>query len=210
MTSRKHHIQKFCWILDNGHGRFTRGKRSPMLKDGRQLFEYEFNRAIVRRIAEELDRRCVANVILVPEIDCGNFVKGRTERANDFNRYSNLPTRLVSIHANAHDNNDMGGGWSTAHGIETLHYPSRQSTALAQVFQKHLIKHIGWRDRGTKPRTNLCLLRESHMPAVMTETGFMTNLQECLELMNGEVRNEVAMAHVEAIMEAEGNAFILA
>ena len=38
-------------LLDNGHGQETPGKRSPVWADGSQLFEYEFNRDIVRRIA---------------------------------------------------------------------------------------------------------------------------------------------------------------
>ena len=42
-------------LLDNGHGKNCAGKRSPKLEDGSQFFEYEFNRDIVRRIAEKLN-----------------------------------------------------------------------------------------------------------------------------------------------------------
>lgn len=49
---------KFLWILDNGHGKNTPGKRSPKLADGRQLMEYEFNRAIVKKIATMLTQLC--------------------------------------------------------------------------------------------------------------------------------------------------------
>ena len=44
---------KYIWILDNGHGGIingvyqTAGKRSPIWADGTQLFEGEFNRAIM-------------------------------------------------------------------------------------------------------------------------------------------------------------------
>ena len=38
-------------ILDNGHGSETSGKRSPKWADGKQIFEYEFNRDVVKRIA---------------------------------------------------------------------------------------------------------------------------------------------------------------
>ena len=47
-------------LLDNGHGGIingtyqTPGKRSPIWNDGSQLFEGEFNRAIVNGIIEEL------------------------------------------------------------------------------------------------------------------------------------------------------------
>lgn len=37
-------------ILDAGHGYNTKGKRSPVWSDGSQLFEWEFNRDVVKRI----------------------------------------------------------------------------------------------------------------------------------------------------------------
>ena len=39
---------RFLWCLDNGHGKLTAGKRSPVFDDGEtQFLEYEFNRDIV-------------------------------------------------------------------------------------------------------------------------------------------------------------------
>ena len=37
-------------LIDNGHGVDTKGKRSPVWPDGRQLFEWEFNRDIAKRV----------------------------------------------------------------------------------------------------------------------------------------------------------------
>ena len=54
------HQKRYLWLLDNGHGETTPGKRSPIFDDGRQLFEYEFNRAVVARMKKRLTR------ILVP------------------------------------------------------------------------------------------------------------------------------------------------
>ena len=54
-------------ILENGHGSQTPGKRSPIWGDGSQLFEWEFNRDIVRRIAAMLKADGVKVEILVPE-----------------------------------------------------------------------------------------------------------------------------------------------
>jgi N-acetylmuramoyl-L-alanine amidase len=47
---------KYLWLFDNGHASIvdgnpqTEGKRSPKWPDGTQLFEGEFNRAIVQRL----------------------------------------------------------------------------------------------------------------------------------------------------------------
>ena len=57
----------YVWILDNGHGGIidgeyqTPGKRSPKWEDGTQLFEGEFNRAVVKRIIKLF---CLAVIIL--------------------------------------------------------------------------------------------------------------------------------------------------
>ncbi|MEL6943001.1 MAG: hypothetical protein AAFO82_10055, partial [Bacteroidota bacterium] len=48
----------FLWILDNGHGEDTPGKRSaPFEWNGKQVqfFEYEFNRDITKRVIAQLD-----------------------------------------------------------------------------------------------------------------------------------------------------------
>lgn len=60
--------QKLIPILDNGHGQETPGKRSPVWKDGTQLFEYEFNRDIVKRIVQKLKCAGIEHKILVPEL----------------------------------------------------------------------------------------------------------------------------------------------
>ena len=43
------------------------------------------------------------------------------------------------------------------------------------------------------------------MPAVLTENGFYNNRFEALDLMKEEVRQQIADAHVAAIVEIEEN-----
>ena len=89
-------------VLDNGHGCKTQGKRSPVWPDGSQLFEWEFNRDIVRRISSKLDKLNIENIIVVPEIEDISLVN-RCKRVNKI--YSTRKDAiLLSIHANA------GGG----------------------------------------------------------------------------------------------------
>ena len=54
-------------IIDAGHGNNSPGKRSPIWKDGKQLFEWEFNRDIATRIAHKLGAAGVRNRLLVTE-----------------------------------------------------------------------------------------------------------------------------------------------
>ena len=90
-------------ILDNGHGYETPGKRSPKWPDGTQLFEHEFNRDIVNRVAEQLDEAGIKYVILVPEKN-DISLQERVKRANKIWKNTGKKWFGISIHANA------GGG----------------------------------------------------------------------------------------------------
>ena len=110
----------YVWILDNGHGGIidgiyqTAGKRSPKWEDGTQLFEGEFNRAVVKRIIE---------LCKVEGIECINLVdtekdlslRWRTDEANDiYRKRQQLDGKkciYVSVHANGF-NKESAHGWS--------------------------------------------------------------------------------------------------
>ena len=78
----------YLWIFDNGHGGIidgvyqTPGKRSPVWPDGTQLFEGEFNRAIVDRLVKmcaEAGIECVNLVDTQEDVPLSE----RTNKAND-------------------------------------------------------------------------------------------------------------------------------
>ena len=191
------HQKRYLWLLDNGHGETTPGKRSPIFDDGRQLFEYEFNRAVVARIKKRLDEIGVAYVDLVPtddDVSLGDRVAlaaGCDDQGLDNKVY-------VSVHGNAATDD-----WSSANGIETFCYPgSTTGHRLGDVFQKHLIDQTGWRDRGVK-EAKFYVLRKTTMPAILTENGFFSNQQQCEQMLSAEYRDKIAEAHVQAILEIE-------
>lgn len=199
------HKARYMWCLDNGHGKKTAGKRSPKFEDGRQFFEYEFNRDIVKRIIEQLEKIGVKYFNVVPEVDIDNFLEGRVGRANNFK--SALPKIFLSVHANAFGRS----GWEPPSGIETWFYHnSRSGRAIARIFQKHLIDELGWKNRNLKSYPGpkqFYVLRNTKMPAVLTENGFYTNKKECSLLLKDSVRQQIADAHVAAILEIEKNGF---
>ena len=43
------------------------------------------------------------------------------------------------------------------------------------------------------------------MPAVLTENGFYNNKEECKLLLQDDIRQKIADAHVAAILEIEKN-----
>lgn len=190
-------IPRYLWLLDAGHAPSTPGKRSPLVRDTTLLEEWEYNREVVRRIRVMLDQRGIANHEVTPHQNVDMKPSQRAALANA------IPgsCRLVSVHANAHR---MGKEFTSAGGVVVLYNRgSKTGSRIAQVFQRHLVNATGFRDRGIKPRGNLSILKRTRMPAIVTETGFYTNEDECLYLMSDEGRQKIAAAHVTAIVVME-------
>ena len=208
--AQPHAKQRYLWCLDNGHGKLTAGKRSPVFDDGTtQFFEYEFNRAIVKLIIKQLAVLGVRYFEVVPEVEVGDILEERVKRANE--KTDPLPKIFVSIHSNAAPAASPND-WCAPNirGIETWHYHnSVKGEKIATIFQRHLIQKTGFVNRHLKsrPEGQFYVLRETKMPAILTENGFYNNKEEAAELMKKEVRQKIADAHVAAILEIEKKDF---
>jgi len=187
------------WLLDPGHGGIingiyqTSGKRSPTWKDGpitSVLYEGEFNRDIVKRLAVLLKWTGIEHRIIVPE-DQDISLSERVSRAKAWNSNS----VYVSVHANA------GGGT----GYEVYTSPGQTpSDEIATVFLDTFAQVFPEaRSRGKK-EAKFYVLVETPMPAILTESFFMDNEGECRKyLMTDEGRQLIALAHYQAIMNIE-------
>ena len=205
-------MQKYFPIIDNGHGKLTKGKRSHILSDGRQLLEWEFNLDVVVRLTDILHDEGIHYGLsnLHPELK-DNWLEGRTNKANELvniAKAAGVKPYFISIHANAGPVNR--GGWTSANGIETWHYKgSETGKHLAEVFQRHLVNETGLRDRGLKftddKRKAFYVLKKTSCPAILTENGFFNNRTEVEKLLNPDFVQDVAQAHFCAIMEIEQN-----
>lgn len=200
--------KRYMWCLDNGHAKETLGKRSaPFDLNGInvQFMEYEFNRDIVGRIIAKLKENDIEFFNVVPEDDEDIRLSERVRRANTLP--SQLPKLYVSVHSNAGPTQG-GRKWvaPSISGIETWHYHnSRNGTKLAGIFQRELIEATGWKNRKLKTtrEKGLYVLVHTSMPAILTENGFFNNRQEVEKLMQDDVRQSIADAHVAAILEIE-------
>ena len=173
-------------VLDAGHGYQTPGKRTP---DG--MREYEFNRAVVNYARQELLRYENVQVLFTHSDERDVPLTERTNRANSWG--ANV---FVSIHANAFGN----GGWNTAQGIETyVHNVSgSRSIGVARTVHRQLIQATGRRDRGVK-EANFHVLRETNMPAILCECGFMTYYPEAQLLKTESYRRTCAKAIADGL-----------
>jgi len=202
---------RFLWCLDNGHGQFTKGKRSPVFDDGTtQFLEYEFNRDIVKRVSEQLTEHGIAHFNVVPEEEIDDFLQGRVDRANQ--KKSEIPKLFLSIHSNAAPARSSKD-WASASikGVETWYFHnSKKGRKVASIFQKHIVDQTGMNNRHLKsrPERQFFVLRKTRMTAILTENGFYNNKAEAAKLMTTEMRQKIADAHVVAILEIEKNGII--
>lgn len=185
-------------LLDNGHGKETAGKRSPIWSDGSQLFEWEFNRDIVRRIAEKLQADGVPYRILVPE-ENDISLSERVKRANEIAKENNGKVYVLSVHANA------GGGT----GWEVYTSPGEtKADAIATVFAEEAQRVFvpdGWRmrfdyaDGDPDKEAAFYILKHTSCPAIVTENFFMDTEKDCRFIMSDDGREQIADMHVAAI-----------
>jgi len=205
-------MAKYTWLLDPGHGGLidgvyqTAGKRSPDFWDNSILYEGVFNRDVVSRIVQLCQNHDI-DVINLVDTNEDLSLRHRVTKANLLHK-ENHNSIYISVHANAFGN---GKDFNSASGICTFHHlNSSRGKRLADVLQPHLVEKSGFRDRGVIANdkwANFYVLRKTHMPAVLSENGFMTNLSDAEALMTDEMRQKIAEAHFAMILEIEENGF---
>lgn len=172
-------------FIDPGHGGFDLGARTHGVSEKSLALSTSL---LVRKYLKERGYR----VIMTRMRDVFIPLNQRSTIAN--RTKSHL---FVSIHFNSAKNTD-------AHGIEVFYYDSKDkirssaSRKLARIVQDRLIEKTGARDRGVKGG-NFHVIRETQMPAILVEGGFITNEAERHKLNDLNYRDKLASAITDAI-----------
>ncbi|PLR76202.1 N-acetylmuramoyl-L-alanine amidase [Bacillus sp. V3-13] len=114
----------------------------------------------------------------------------RTDAANNWGA-----DFYLSIHVNA------GGGT----GYEDYIYPGlgAPTTTYQNLIHEEVLKQVDYRDRGKK-QANLHVLRESNMPAVLTENGFIDNTSDAEKLKQSSFIEQIARGHINGLVRSFG------
>ena len=171
-------------VIDAGHGGHDRGAVRPIAG-----FEKTLALDVAKRLEKEL-----ANTPL------------RTVMTRDDDTFVSLPDRckaanaenaavFVSIHFNV-------GERLAARGFETF-FSSFKSADLANDLHAGLLRTTESEDRGVK-RRGFYVLKNTDIPAVLVECGFMSNAEEAKLIATGEFRQKLAEELAAALLENAG------
>jgi N-acetylmuramoyl-L-alanine amidase len=192
-------------VLDAGHGGFDQGAQSLLGS------EKDFALDVVQR-ARDLLLKAGFNVRLTRS---GDVFIPLEDRAAFANRQSNAV--FVSVHFNA-------GAREEAAGLETYSLAPRgvpstnslyltlsdlqpcmgnlrdpENIALATAMHSALITRVGGSDRGIK-RARFIVLRDTNVPAVLIEGGFLTNPQDRVRIATPIYRQLLAQAILQGLL----------
>ncbi|MCU6603838.1 N-acetylmuramoyl-L-alanine amidase [Peribacillus frigoritolerans] len=183
--------------LSYGHGSNTyKDKKSKaVLVSGKVYEEHTFN-AKVGEMVRKIIEKYVDVLVLQPPNGKDVPLKTRTDRANSWGA-----DLYWSIHANAADPKTRGYTafyWST----------SKDGAKLANEFADNLMKakfplyHGGAYPSVKGTWNDFHELRETKMPAILTENGFMTNKEDFKQIFlnEGQAHEKLAAVHAKTIL----------
>ena len=180
-------MQKFCVVVDAGHGGNDPGKVGV-----NGALEKDLNLAIAKRLAVLLKQADV-RVVMTRETDDGLYDENASgKKVQDMKRRIALmeeadPDLVVSIHQNSYDGESIKGA-------QVVYYTgSEEGKKLAELIQKRMVYGLDPENHRTE-KENDCyyLLKKTTRPIVIVECGFLSNTQEAELLCDPLYQEKVA------------------
>ncbi|NMA67480.1 MAG: N-acetylmuramoyl-L-alanine amidase [Clostridiaceae bacterium] len=184
-------------VLDAGHGGRDPGTVSPYL-DG--FYEKEVTLDIAKKVKSLLNEKGIEVVMTREGEDHLNDniekdLKARASVANEANA-----SLFVSIHVNAYE----GKGAASVNGMEVYYlnkepvYTDFTEEEFAKIVGDEIKNATEIKFNGTISRP-LAVLRHTLMPAILIETGYITNKEDHDRLLSQDFRNKTAQGIAKGI-----------
>ena len=181
-------------IVDPGHGGYDPGAKSDT-----GLLEKDINLDVALRLRKHLSRVGIyAELIREDDRDYAEVVDCLTRKERDLNYRLKLIQQskadlLLSIHANMFSD-------PVYKGAQTFFKPGdANSEQLATLIQEQLVKALGTNRRQAKPG-EYRILEDVKIPAVIVETGFLSNPEEARLLGTADYREKIAAAICQGVI----------
>lgn len=180
-------MQKFCVVVDAGHGGFDPGKVGV---NGAE--EKNVNLVIAGKLAVLLEQADV-KVVMTREDENGLYDEDASrKKVQDMKRRivkieEAQPDLVVSIHQNSYED-------PAIHGAQTFYYTeSAEGKELAERIQKQLVEKLDPENhRAAKANSSYYLLKKTTCPIVIVECGFLSNPTEAGKLCNPIYQEQAA------------------
>lgn len=184
--------KKYTILVDPGHGGHDIGTESSRnIENGKNnVYEKDVALEIAKKVASKLSKQNDIEVIISRTDDTFVSLLDRMELAN---------SRNVDLSVSVHLNAESGG--NTAAGVETYYRRGATdgSKELAEIVQSSIISHVEARDRGARAE-NYDMVKGVTMPAILIETGFLTNPEEEKKLTSNKYQDQLAEGIVQGIL----------
>lgn len=179
--------EKMIVVIDAGHG----GKDPGNLNNTKGFkVEKDLNLLISKKLGNYIDQFLGHKIKVVYTRTTDVFIP-LEERVGMANRLK--AAYFISIHCNSSVKPEVYGTETHIHNIK-----SKASRELGLEIEKQFSTRAGRNSRGLKLKTdrtfNLLVLKNSKMPAVLVETGFMTNKTEEAYLNSDRGQDLIASA----------------
>ena len=185
--------------LTAGHYKYTSGKRCLKKLDKNETREWVLNDRICDKV-EKLLKAYEGYSLLRTDDTTGEKAIEVADRVKAANKFG------ADIYISVHHNAGIAGG--TGGGIVTYVYPQVDSTTKAwqKDLYNALIKHTGLKGNRSVPlaKSNLQECRETSMPAVLLELGFMDSATDVPVILTEEYADNCAKAIVEVLVKKGG------
>lgn len=170
------------FFIDPGHGGTDPGAVGNGLQEKNLTLQISKN---IRDILSEYEN---VQVKLSREGDETLSLSQRTNAANTWRA-----DYLLSVHINS------GGGT----GFEDYIYPTASAAAVKyqNVIHAEIKKEVDFQDRGKK-KANFHMIRESNMPSILTENGFIDHPSDAGKLKQQSYIERIAHGHVNGLVRA--------
>lgn len=160
----------FSVVIDAGHGGTDVG---TLMKDENgvpYLYEKDINLEMAQYCVEELRKRGIT-VYATRETDKTLQLSDRTNLANSKNA-----DLFISVHVNYFSNPEASGTLTLYSKTKDGQNPDKiSSKEVAGIIQNKLYAALGTSNAGIRSEDELYVLRNSTMPAVLIEMGFISN-----------------------------------
>lgn len=186
----------FILALSAGHGKYTAGKRCDVALDPAATREWVLNSRICEKLIERLSHYDGIKVIRLDDPTGKQDVALKTRVGKANRERADL---YLSIHHNAGIKCGTGGG------IVAYVYPRVDGETLSwqREFYEAAVEKTGLFGNRKTPlaKKDLYVLRETAMPAVLLECGFMDSKTDIKHILTDEFASGIAAACAEVIIK---------